>query len=62
MNENPGLCCFPLLCHVKKPCSKELCYVVRTEAKEGLCSGGMPMPKKVPRKRVIFPTVNPSNR
>lgn len=36
--------------------------VERTEAKEGLCLKGMPMPKEVPRKRIVFPAANPSNR
>lgn len=36
--------------------------LVRTEAKEGLCSEGVPMPRGIPKKGVIFLTDNPRNR
>jgi len=36
--------------------------LVRTEAKEGLCSEGMPMPREIPRKGVIFLTDSLRNR
>lgn len=36
--------------------------VERTESKEGLCLKGMPMPKEVPRNRIVFSAANLSNR